>query len=82
MHGSLYGSFFKLGPQWGINRGRTSHYLQFVQHKFWVHFLVITFVFLHNQNKVLIESSSKIYHVLSFCFYVSNLGLDLGLHFL
>jgi hypothetical protein len=73
---------FELSPQWGINRGRTSHYLQYVQHQFWVCFIVITFVFIHYHNKFLFESSSNIYHVFTLRLYVYSLGLDLGLHFL
>jgi len=54
-HGSLYGSFFKLSLQWDINRGRISHYFQFVQHQFWVHFHVITLVFINHRKFVFIN---------------------------
>ncbi len=75
-------SFFKLSPRWGINRGRTSHYFQFVQHQFWVIFFVLIFAFIRYQNKVLFESSFSIYCVLALCFCVSSFELDLGSHFL
>jgi hypothetical protein len=55
IHGSLYGNFFELGPQWGINKGTTSHYFQSIQHQFLVHFLILTLVFICHQNKILLN---------------------------
>ncbi len=75
-------NFFALGPQWDINRGKISHYLQFVQHQFWVHIPIITFVFIRYQNKIMFESSFSIYHFFVFCFCVPNLVLKLSFHFL
>jgi hypothetical protein len=44
----LHGGFFKLGPQKGLNKGRTPYYFQFVQHHFKVWFCTITlFVLFH-----------------------------------
>jgi len=70
-----------LDPQWGINKSKTSHYFQSIQHWFWVCFPIITFVFICYENKVLFESSSSIYCIFALRFYISNLELYLSLHF-
>ncbi len=51
-HGNLYGSFLGLGSKWGINMGKTSHYLQYVNTNFGYVFFFITFVSINYQIKL------------------------------